>query len=281
MTGGVFAMVIAAAVLHAVWNALVKSGADKTLSIAAVVMGQGVMALLVLPFVPMLDWSCWPWLVASVGLHVGYQVFLGSAYRIGDLTQVYPIARGVAPLIVATVSVTMLGVVLEALELAAIGIIVAGIMSLSLVRQRDGLRNGNAAGLALITGCFIAGYSLVDGLGARIAGTGLGFYAWSSLINTVVYAAGGSALRPGLMREMRGMGRVIAIGGAASFIAYAMVVNAFMQAPIALVTALRETSIVFALLIGVGFLGERLDLPKVVSTMLTLGGAVLLRLSKG
>jgi len=255
MTGGVFAMVIAAAVLHAVWNALVKSGADKTLSIAAVVMGQGVMALLVLPFVPMLDWSCWPWLVASVGLHVG--------------------------LIVATVSVTMLGVVLEALELAAIGIIVAGIMSLSLVRQRDGLRNGNAAGLALITGCFIAGYSLVDGLGARIAGTGLGFYAWSSLINTVVYAAGGSALRPGLMREMRGMGRVIAIGGAASFIAYAMVVNAFMQAPIALVTALRETSIVFALLIGVGFLGERLDLPKVVSTMLTLGGAVLLRLSKG
>lgn len=281
MTGGIFAMVIGAAMLHAIWNALVKSGADKTLGIAAVVMGQGVIAVLVLPFVAALDWSCWPWLVASVVLHIGYQFFLGSAYRTGDLTQVYPIARGVAPLIVAAVSVTLLGVVLRAMELVAIGVIAAGIMSLSLVRQRDGLRNRKAAGLAVITGCFIAGYSLVDGTGARIAGTGLGFYAWSSLANTVFYAAIGSALRPGMMRELRGMGKVVLIGGGASFVAYAMVVNAFMHAPIALVTALRETSIVFALLIGVFFMGERLDLGKVVSTLLTLCGAALLRLSKG
>ncbi len=274
-------MVIGAAILHAVWNALVKSGADKTLGIAAVVMGQGVFALLALPFAAVPDWACWPWFVASIALHIGYQFFLGTAYRMGDLTQVYPIARGVAPLIVGGVSVTLLGVALEAMELIAIGIIAAGIMSLSLVRQRDGLRNRKAAMMALVTGCFIAGYSLVDGTGARVAGTALGFYAWSTLGNTALYMAIGSAVRPGFMRDLRGMGRVVLIGGGASFIAYAMVVNAFMHAPIALVTALRETSIVFALLIGVAFMGERLDLPKVVSTMLTLIGAGLLRLSKG
>jgi len=280
MTGGIFAMVIGAALLHALWNALVKSGADKTLGIAAVVTGQGIIAVLVIPFAAMPDWACWPWLVASIVLHIGYQVFLGNAYRTGDLTQVYPIARGVAPLIVAAVSVVALGVVLETTELVAIGIIAAGIMSLGLVRQHDGLRNRKAAGLALVTGCFIAGYSLVDGTGARVAGTGLGFYAWSSLANTVLYAAIGSMVRPGMMREVCGMGRVVLIGGGASFVAYAMVVNAFMHAPIALVTALRETSIVFALLIGVFFMGERLDLPKVASTMLTLCGAALLRLSR-
>ncbi len=281
MSGAVFAMVIGAAVLHAVWNALVKGGSDKVLGIAAVVLGQGVAALLVLPFVPALDWACWPWMVAGVGLHIGYQVFLGSAYRIGDLTQVYPIARGVAPLLVAAVSVALLGVALSQAELLAIGVIAAGIMSLSLVRRGDGMRNGKAALLALVTGCFIAGYSLVDGLGARIAGTGLGFYAWSSLANTVLYMAGAAVVRPGLVRALGGMGRIVAIGGGASFVAYALVVNAFMQAPIALVTALRETSIVFALLIGVGFLGERLDLRKVVSTMMTVCGVALLRLSRG
>lgn len=281
MSGAVFAMVIGAAVLHAVWNALVKGGSDKVLGIAAVVLGQGVAALLVLPFVPALDWACWPWMVAGVGLHIGYQVFLGSAYRIGDLTQVYPIARGVAPLLVAAVSVALLGVALSQAELLAIGVIAAGIMSLSLVRRGDGMRNGKAALLALVTGCFIAGYSLVDGLGARIAGTGLGFYAWSSLANTALYMAGAAVVRPGLVRALGGMGRIVAIGGGASFVAYALVVNAFMQAPIALVTALRETSIVFALLIGVGFLGERLDLRKVVSTMMTVCGVALLRLSRG
>ncbi len=281
MSGSIFLMVIGAALLHAIWNALVKGGGDKTLSIAAVVVGQAIFALLVMPFVPIPDWQCWPWFVASIVLHIGYQFFLGNAYRTGDLTQVYPIARGVAPLIVATVSIAFLGVVLGTLELVAIGVIAAGIMSLSLVRQRDGVRNRGAAVLALVTGCFIAGYSLVDGTGARIAETGVGFYAWSSFANTIFYILIGVKVRPNLLQDLRGMGKVILIGGGASFVAYAMVVNAFMHAPIALVTALRETSIIFALLIGVGFLGERLDLPKVFSTMLTLCGAALLRLSKG
>ncbi len=281
MSWAVFAAVICAAVLHAVWNALVKSGADTHLSMAAVMMGHVPIALVILPFVPLPTAESLPWMLAGAVLHVGYQIFLLSAYRIGDLTQVYPIARGVAPLIVAGVSVGALGVHLDRMELTAIAIIATGIMSLSLVRQGDGQRNGPAALLALGTGCFIAGYSLVDGIGARVTGSVLGYYAWETVGNTLGFAVWLSVTRPGVLRRVPREGlRLFLVGGSASFAAYALVIWGFTQAPIALVTALRETSIVFALLIGVFFLRERLDLAKVFSTAVTLFGAVLLRASR-
>ena len=277
----VFIAVIAAALLHAAWNALVKGGQDKHLAMTAVVLGHAPIAVVILPFVPSPAPESWPYLAAGIGLHLGYQLFLLNSYRLGDLTQVYPIARGTAPLLVAGISIAFLGVSLTSVELLAVLTIGAGIMSLSLVRQRDGLRNLNAAALAFITGCFIAGYSLVDGTGARLAGTALGFYGWLTLGNTVGFAAFIAVTRPGLLRALPVRGkRLFVVGGGASFMAYALVIWAFTQAPIALVTALRETSIVFALLIGVFFLKERLDLAKVFSTMVTLLGAALLRFSK-
>ena len=280
MSLGIFLAVIAAAALHATWNALVKGGVDKALGMCAVVLGQGIFGAVVLPFVEAPAAESWPYLVASVLLHIGYQLFLMTSYRIGDLTQVYPIARGTAPLIVAAVSVLALGVVLKPLEMAAVVTIGIGIISLSLVRRHDGLRNPKAAATAVITGCFIAGYSLTDGLGARAAGTALGFYGWAAVANAVIFTAVAGLYRPRLVRQLPQAGRVIVIGGGASYVAYALVVYAFTQAPIALVTALRETSIVFALLIGVVFLKERLDLAKVFSTMVTIGGAALLRLAR-
>ena len=179
----VFIAVIAAAVLHAAWNALIKSGADKRVSMAAVMLGHIPLALTALPFVPLPAAASLPYLGAGILLHVGYQFFLLHAYRIGDLTQVYPIARGSAPLIVAVVSVLVLGVHLATIEILAITVIGAGVLSLTLVRRGDGMRNTKAAVVALITGCFIASYSLVDGLGARLAGTALGFYAWVAIGN--------------------------------------------------------------------------------------------------
>jgi drug/metabolite transporter (DMT)-like permease len=194
---------------------------------------------------------------------------------------VYPIARGSAPLIVAMVSITVLGVSLHVLELAAVLIIGIGIVSLALVRRADGLRNGRAAGLALITGCFIAGYSLVDGMGARVAGTALGYFGWLALMNSIVLAIAVGVHAPQTYRSLwHGGMRLFWIGGSASFLAYAIVTWAFTQAPIALVTALRETSIIFALLIGVFFLKEPLNLIKVLSTMTVLVGAALLRLAR-
>lgn len=281
MTSFVFFTVLAAAVLHASWNALVKSGGDKALSMGAVVLGHVPFAIVAVFFVPFPAPESWPYMALSVLLHFGYQVFLLKSYRIGDLTQVYPIARGVAPLLVAVVSVLVLGVHLAPVEILAVIIIGAGILSLSLVRRADGLRDGKAALLALVTGCFIASYSLVDGMGARLAGTSLGFYGWQSFGNALGMSIYLMITAPGVMGDMLTKGRkVFWIGGGASFVAYALVTWAFTQAPIALVTALRETSIVFALIIGVVFLKERLDLVKVVSTMTTLLGAVLLRFAK-
>lgn len=281
MSTAVFVAVIAAAVLHAVWNALVKGGADKHLSMAAVVLGHVPIAIIVLQFAPLPAPESWPYVLSGIVLHTGYQFFLLYSYRLGDLTQVYPIARGTAPLLVAAISVIFLGVHLQPLEMLAILIIGAGIMSLSLVRGKDGSRNVNAATLAFITGCFIAAYSLIDGMGARLSGTVLGFYAWLSISNAIVFAIFIAITKPGLLTQIpKKAKRVFLIGGSASYVAYALVIWAFTQAPIPIVTALRETSIVFALLIGVFFLKEKLDLAKVFSTMVTLLGAALLRFSK-
>ncbi|MEE9314397.1 MAG: DMT family transporter [Rhizobiaceae bacterium] len=281
MSSIVFIAVISAAILHAVWNAVVKGGSDKHLNMAAVVLGHLPIALLILPFVPLPASASLPYLFAGIGLHAGYQLLLLNSYRLGDLTQVYPIARGSSPLIVAFISVFFLGVVLEQTELIAVLIIGAGIISMSLVRQKDGQRNTKAAMLALTTGCFIAAYSLVDGLGARLSGTALGFYAWLAIGNCILCVAYMGATRPNVLKQLPLKAKkVFFFGGGASFVAYALVIWSFTQAPIALVTALRETSIVFALLIGVFFLKEKLDLTKVFSTMVTLFGAALLRFSK-
>ena len=281
MSGLVFAVVMLAAALHATWNAIVKGGTDKTAAMGAVVLGSGLCGAVMLPFAPMIDPAGLPWLAAGLVLHLGYQLFLILAYRFGDLTQVYPIARGVSPLFVAGASALFLGVRFSPMEMLALAVISIGIGSISLVRRSDGQIQGKAVVLALITGLFIAAYSLSDGQGARVAGTALGFYAALAALNALAFAAVAMVLRPGLVRRSLRMRKSLIVGGLASYVAYALVVWAFTQAPIALVTALRETSIIFALLIGVFFLKERLNLAKVVSTAITLSGAILLRLNRG
>jgi len=277
----VFIAVIGAALLHASWNALVKSGSDKLLGMGAVIIGHIPFAILCLMFVPAPKPESWPWLCGGIVLHTGYQFFLLHSYKLGDLTQVYPIARGSAPLLVALFSVVVLQVELARFELLAVAVIGLGILSLGLVRKNDGQRNPVAAVSALITGCFIASYSLVDGTGARLAGTSVGFYSWLSIANGIVMGLYVLAVSPGILKQLvTSHLKLFLVGGGASFIAYAIVTWAFTQAPIALVTALRETSIVFALLIGVFFLKERIDLVRVFATFTTLVGALLLRFGK-
>ncbi len=281
MSATVFFAVILAALLHASWNALVKGGADKLLGMSAVIIGHVPIALVFLTFVPLPAPESIPYLFGGMVLHTGYQLFLVNSYKLGDLTQVYPIARGSAPLLVALVSVFLLNVNLSQIEILAVFIIGAGIVSLGLVRAGDGQRNPRAAVSALITGCFIASYSLVDGMGARVAGTAVGFYSWLCIANAIIFSVYLYRVQPVVFKQLMTTHRVLfLVGGTASFIAYAIVTWAFTQAPIALVTALRETSIIFALLIGVFFLKERIDLIKVFSTMTTLTGALLLRFSK-
>ena len=277
MTVTVFVVVIAAAILHATWNALVKQGEDKYLTMAAVVLGHvpfGIAALFVAPTPAP---GSWPYIMGGIVLHVGYQWLLLASYRVGDLTQVYPIARGIAPMLVAVVSVLLLGVSLSPVEQAGILIIGMGVLNLGLLGQsgRAGLK---ASLFAMGSGCFIAGYSLVDGYGARAAGTSLGFYAWLTIGNGIVFAIVIAALRPSALRNLVVSGKnLFFIGGGASFAAYALAMWAFTQAPIALVTALRETSIVFALLIGMVFLGEKPTRVKIGWVMVIVAGAVIIR----
>jgi len=282
MTTLAFVAVICAAILHATWNALVKGSTDKTASMGAVVLGHVPLAGLAFLFAPAPDPAAYAYLLTGIALHFGYQVFLLNSYQLGDLSLVYPIARGSAPLIVALVSVSVLGVRLSSMETVSILMIAIGIISLGLVRKTDGGGGQTRASvLALITGLFIAAYSLIDGLGARLAGTSLGFYSWLAIGNGLVMTAYLAIRSPASFRAIATTGRaVFIVGGSASFLAYALVTWAFTQAPIALVTALRETSIVFALMIGVFILREKISLGKVLSTFLTLLGAILLRFAK-
>ncbi|MDZ7824562.1 MAG: hypothetical protein U5K75_11365 [Ahrensia sp.] len=171
MTTTVFLAVLFAAVLHAVWNALLKHGDDKFLGMTGVMIGHTPLAIAAAAYCPLPEPASYPYIIASMVLHLGYQMFLLTSYRFGDLTQVYPIARGTAPLIVAGASIAFLGITLLPMEIAGVLVIGLGLVSLSFVRHNSGARNAKAALLALITGCFIASYSLNDGLGARVAGT--------------------------------------------------------------------------------------------------------------
>ncbi len=276
----VFFAVLLAAGLHAGWNALVKSGRAKHVTMAAVVIGHLPLAMLALLLLDAPDPASWGWIAVGIRLHAFYQIFLVFAYQAGDFSQVYPLARGSAPLIVAGVSVLFLGVALSLSELLAVVLIGCGIISLALVRRHDGQRSPRAAFFALVTGCCIAGYTLVDGIAAQISGSPVAVFGWIALGNVVTFSAFMSLRHPGDLRAVfRGQLRTGLIGGSASFTAFAIVMWAFTQAPIPLVAALRETSIVFALLIGVFVFRERLDLTRLVATTLTLCGAALLKLA--
>ena len=279
MTLTTFLIVLVAAAMHASWNALVKSTGDKVVSMTAVTLGHAPLAIIAIPFVPAPSPESWWFLAASVVVHTCYQLSLMSAYRLGDFTQVYPIARGSGPALVTIFSVLVLGIAFSTQHLLSIALIVIGIFCLALLRQTDGFYNPKAVGAALMTGCFIAGYSLLDGLGARAAGTAIGYVAWMTLINATVFAVlMGVFNRTAFFKVFTEGKTPFLLGGSASVSAYAFVVWAMTQAPIALVTALRETSTIFALIIGVVFLKERLSVGKVVATLLVLAGVIVLHL---
>lgn len=281
MSVNIIVVVLFAALLHATWNFLVKHSVDAYQGMTSVVLGRVPFGLAVLFLVPSISSSSLVYVVIGAILHTGYQLFLLNSYRFGDLSQVYPMARGGAPLIVASISLLFLGVSYDALELVALIIIGGGIVSLAFAGNKSSTENRyTSAILAIITGFFIAGYSLVDGLGAREAGTALGYYGLVTVINAVIYGIVVSRIRPGLVTEVaRSNLPTSLLSGGCSYLAYALIVWAFTKAPIALVASLRETSIIFALLFGLLFLKERLSVLKAIAILFTVVGVGLLKLS--
>ncbi len=278
MTATVFTIVLFAAAIHAAWNALINSSGDKYSATLGLAIGQVPFAVGTLFFVPMPDWNCWPYLLGGTILHVAYYLLLQRSYQLGEFTQVYPIARGSAPLLTAVLATVFVGEHLGPIGWLAIGLIAIGLMSLVGVRRVDGIWNNSAAGLALMTGVFTAAYTVVDGIGARVAGTGFGFFAFLAMANAAVLIA---------VTEVRKLGTTSCIlrerlkpsitAGGASYAAFGLVIWAMMQAPIALVAALRETSVIFGLVIGVVVLRETLNLRKLAATFMTASGILLLR----
>lgn len=276
----VFMAVVFAALLHAAWNAVAKSQSDKLLTMTALVMGSGFWGIVALPFIQAPDPKSYLYLGIGILLHVGYQLVLQAAYRFGDLSLVYPISRGAAPLIVTLFSIFVWHIEFSFWTLGGLGAIIFAVFCLAFSKNTGGGRDIKAIAFALVTACFIATYSLVDGVGARLSGDSLGFYAILTMSNGFLFPAIVLFKRPQIVKQVfRSQKIVLFAGGLASFGAFAIAMWAFTQAPIALVTALRESSIMFAMLIGVVFFKESFGRLKLLATMATLTGMILLRLT--
>jgi drug/metabolite transporter (DMT)-like permease len=270
--------VLGAAFLHASWNALIRIGVSKLTTMLLMTLVQGALGAVLVFFHDWPDADVWPWLAASGVFHSGYKIFLAYAYEQGDLSRVYPIARGAAPLVVLGVSVTLLHEELTPQQVTSILVLGLGILAMSNGAFRSG-ESRRLVPLALASALMTAGYSIVDGLGARVAGNAAMYVAWLFVLDALIFTPVVMTLRGRAV--IRAEPRVWLLGGAAAFFsyaAYAIVVWAMTEAPIALVTALRETSILFAVLIGWLAFGERMDRTKVTAAALILGGVILMRI---
>ena len=276
-----FVMVLGAALVHATWNALVKTDRDRLALIRVMSVTQLVVSVCLLPFVAVPAPESWPYLAASMVLCTGYMLFLNRAYQMADLSLAYPLARGAAPFIVAVVSVWVLGEQLSQTGVLAILLIGLGITSLTLARGAASLRDWRPIVLALITGSFIGSYTIVDGLGARAAGSPHGYMIWLSLLTALLIVGSVRWLQRG--RRTAQSARSRNAGIAAGIMSYGstwVVIWALSLAPLALVSALRETGIVFAVIIGAVFLKEQVNPARLASIALTLVGTTLLKLSR-
>lgn len=279
MNSLVFGAVLLAAAMHAGWNSLVKVSLDRTLSLTLVALSSGLAAGFLLPFFDLPGAASWPWLLLSVVLHMGYLLFLGQAYRAGDLGQVYPIARGAAPLLVAVPGVIFFGEVPGMVSALGVGMLIGGVCVMALCGGRGvtGL-DRRGLGFALGTSLFIASYTLTDAVGARSSGSPHGYALWLfvlygwGMLALLLFRQGTAALRPLLGHWRAGLA-----GGVLSFAAYWIVIWGMTVAPVAPVAALRETSVLFAVAISV-FLGEPLTRWRSAAALLIVAGIVMVRL---
>lgn len=281
MSVSIFLAVLIAALLHATWNALVKVSADQLVLLAVLKAGTTLFALACVPFTEMPPAEAWPHIVASTAIHTGYFLFLVTSYRYGDLSHVYPLSRGAAPLIVTVIATLFLGEVLDLQATLAVSLIAIGIMSLTLTKGMEGLRQPKPVMAALITACFIAGYTIIDGTGARLSGNAHSYILWLNVFNGFPIILIALLIRRKQIRTQVGhVWKAGMLSGIISLLAYWIVLWAATQAPLAMVAAVRETSIVFAVLFGVVLLNERLDLRRLLSIFLTLSGTLLLKISR-
>lgn len=283
MTGmdpATFAAVLCAAMAHAGWNALAKRALDPVLGVTLIVVLAGAIALPLLPVVGLPSVQSLPFVAASVALHFGYNLVLAEAYRTGGLGLVYPIARGAAPAVVAIAGAALFGEVLAPTGIFGVAMIVAGVAGMSVRRPADVLHaDRRAVFFALVTAGFIAAYTLVDGQGSRLSGNPHGYAVLLFVIDGAVTC--GFLLLRRRAAALKVAPRTLApalFGAAMQLAGYWIVIWAMASAPIALVAALRETSVLFAALLAVVMLREPLAPFRLLAAAVILGGALLIRL---
>jgi drug/metabolite transporter (DMT)-like permease len=274
----VFALILFAASLHASWNGFLKGSGDTLLSTTLVMGGAALIALVALPFLPVPARASWPYIAVSASLQVGYLMLLVRVYRTVDMSLAYPLMRGSAPLVVALVSRVWLGEALPGLAWIGVGTISLGILAMA-VGARGALR---PAGLiaALTNAAIIAAYTLIDGAGARASGTPAAYTLWLSLLTGIAMAvwalSARGAVLTGYLRKNWPIGL---IGGLGTIVSYTIALWAMTMAPIAMVAALRETSILFATAISALILRERVGPARIAAAAIIASGAMLLRLA--
>ena len=276
----VFWAVLGAALLHAGWNAVLKSGADPFVTVTHLSLCSGTIALLCLPWVSVPVPAAWIWLALSAVIHTAYRLLLIQAYRTGDLVHVYPIARGAAPLITAIGTLLLIGESIGTAGFLGVGALSFGVFLMSIRGGRLATFDRRAVGFALGSAVATAGYSLVDGIGARINGSGPSFALWMFVGNMLVMQAFALAVKgPSIYRTLPATWPTVLAGGLMSMLAYFIVIWAMTQAPIALVAALRETSVLFAGLISLLILKEPFSRWRAAAALIIVAGVAMLRLA--
>ncbi|HLI44370.1 MAG TPA: DMT family transporter [Acidimicrobiales bacterium] len=278
LTAGILLLVLAAGVLHASWNAITKAIEDRVTVIAwigltAAVLGAIGIALTGLPAKAAIGFA-----LASAGIHVAYNFALIRAYRLGAFNQTYPIARGTAPLLVALGAGVIAGEHLSPAALAGVVLLGAGLMSLALTSGRPDRSEAPAVGAALLTGVAIAGYSLVDGLGVRHTSDPYSYTALLFLLQGPVFALVAAAVRPPRAWVAGGLPWRGAAAGVLSVVAYGIVLWSQQRAPLAEVSALRETGVISGAVMGALVFKEGFGARRVVSAVIVAGGIVLIAL---
>ncbi len=277
----VLALVLLAAVLHASWNALVKTGGDPMVRLAVVNVFGTIVALGIVFVTEPPAPESWPYLLGSVVAHGLYYLFLILGYRFGDLSLVYPVARGVAPVLVAAGGFVFAGESLTGTGMFAVAGISLGILSLAL-GGRHRIQTGQPVLYALLTGLTIAGYTILDGLGGRLSGNVIGYIAWLFLLDGIPLILVTAWLRwRELKQSLRRHWKPGAIGGGFAMTAYGLVIWAMTLTPLTYVSALRETSVLIAAIIGTKLLGEPLGSRRIAAAALVVAGVVALQLSRG
>jgi drug/metabolite transporter (DMT)-like permease len=280
VTPAVTVAVLVAAFCHASWNAIIRMRADKLVSMTLLVSAAGLMALPGIFFFPPLPAAAWPYVIVSAIVHLGYNTFLALAYHHGELTRVYPLVRGSAPVVTLVISLLFLNEAVDASEAVGVAIVGFGIMVLAFDGGwRKFLASPHVLMYAAATSLCITAYTLSDGLGAREADNAHQYVVWLFFLDMIpTLAVVLLVRRRAFLAAVEQNWRAGLLGGVLSLVAYWIVIWAFTVAPIPIVAALRETSILFALLIGMLWLGEKVTRVRAASIVLVLCGLALMRL---